>query len=129
MLEMTPDLLFETTQAYIDDDVCCAATSFLKCFLECLRDEFWESDGIEGGYALYRGHCLPPVLYGLGSGSSKLRTNINTYALPFHLGWAKWGGEQTTIYRACLLGHGSESRTENCYSSFIAEGISVTCFG
>ncbi|XP_027924170.1 thyroid adenoma-associated protein homolog [Vigna unguiculata] len=82
MLEMTPDLLFETAQAYIDDDVCCAATSFLKCFLECLRDEFWESDGIEGGYALYRGHCLPPVLYGLGSGSSKLRTNINTYALP-----------------------------------------------
>ncbi|CAJ1946965.1 unnamed protein product [Sphenostylis stenocarpa] len=82
MLDMTPDLLFETTQAYVDDDVCCAATSFLKCFLECLRDEFWESDGIEGGYALYRGHCLPPVLYGLGSGFSKLRTNLNTYALP-----------------------------------------------
>lgn len=82
MLEMTPDLLFETTQAYVDDDVCCAVTSFLKCFLECLRDEFWESDGIEGGYALYRGHCIPPVLYGLGSGLSKLRTNLNTYALP-----------------------------------------------
>ncbi|TKY50274.1 Thyroid adenoma-associated protein-like [Spatholobus suberectus] len=82
MLDMSPDLLFETMQAYVDDDVCCAATSFLKCFLECLRDEFWESDGIEGGYALYRGHCLPPVLYGLASGFSKLRTNLNTYALP-----------------------------------------------
>ncbi|RDX62283.1 Thyroid adenoma-associated protein-like protein, partial [Mucuna pruriens] len=82
MLDMSPDLLFETMQAYVDDDVCCAATTFLKCFLECLRDEFWESDGIERGYALYRGHCLPPVLYGLASGFSKLRTNLNTYALP-----------------------------------------------
>ncbi|KAF7802969.1 thyroid adenoma-associated protein-like protein [Senna tora] len=82
MLNMSPDLLYETTQAYIDDDVCCAATSFLKCFLEYLRDEFWASDGIEGGYAMYRGHCLPPILYGLASGMSKLRSNLNTYALP-----------------------------------------------
>ncbi|KAL2335520.1 hypothetical protein Fmac_016733 [Flemingia macrophylla] len=82
MLDMCPDLLFETMQAYVDDDVCCAATSFLKCFLECLRDELWEAEGIEGGYVLYRGHCLPPILYGLGSGFSKLRTNLNTYALP-----------------------------------------------
>ncbi|XP_061346165.1 uncharacterized protein LOC133291855 [Gastrolobium bilobum] len=82
MLEMNPNLIFEAIQAYVDDDVCCAATSFLKCFLEYLRDECWETDGIEGGYALYRGHCLPPILYGLASGFSKLRTNINTYALP-----------------------------------------------
>lgn len=82
MLDMSPDLLFETIQAYVDDDVCCAATSFLKCFLEYLRDECWETDGIEGGYALYRGYCLPPVLSGLASGFSKLRTNLNTYALP-----------------------------------------------
>lgn len=82
MLDMSPDLLFETTQAYIDDDVCCAATSFLKCFLECLRDECWSSEGIENGYAAYRGHCLPPILCGLASGVSKLRSNLNTYALP-----------------------------------------------
>lgn len=82
MINLSPDLLYETIQAYIDDDVCCAATSFLKCFLEYLRDEFWGTDGIEGGYALYRGHCLPPLLYGLASGVSKLRTNLNTYALP-----------------------------------------------
>ncbi|XP_038903869.1 thyroid adenoma-associated protein homolog [Benincasa hispida] len=82
LLDMSPSLLLETVQAYIDDDVCCAATSFLKCFLEHLRDECWSSDGIEGGYALYRGHCLPPVLHGLGSGISKLRSNLNTYALP-----------------------------------------------
>ncbi|XP_027358438.1 thyroid adenoma-associated protein homolog [Abrus precatorius] len=82
MLDMRPDLLFETIQAYVDDDVCCAATSFLKCFLEYLRDECWETDGIEGGYSLYRRHCLPPILYGLASGFSKLRTNLNTYALP-----------------------------------------------
>lgn len=82
MLDMSSDLLFETVQAYIDDDVCTAATSFLKCFLECLRDECWSSDGVERGYAVYRGHCLPPFLSGLASGVSKLRSNLNTYALP-----------------------------------------------
>ncbi|KAK7266370.1 hypothetical protein RIF29_19014 [Crotalaria pallida] len=82
ILSMSPNLLFEIIQAYVDDDVCCAATSFLKCFLEYLRDEYWETDGIEGGYALYRGQCLPPVLYGLASGFSKLRSNLNTYTLP-----------------------------------------------
>ncbi|KAL5739037.1 hypothetical protein ACOSQ2_028217 [Xanthoceras sorbifolium] len=82
MLDMSPYLLFETVQAYIDDDVCCAVTSFLKCFLEYLRDECWSSDGVERGYAAYRGHCLPPFLSGLASGVSKLRSNLNTYALP-----------------------------------------------
>lgn len=82
LLDMSPDLLFETVQAYNDDDVCCATTSFLKCFLEYLRDESWNSDGIDKGYAIYRGHCLPPFLYGLASGVSKLRSNLNTYALP-----------------------------------------------
>lgn len=82
MLDMCPDLLFETIHAYVDDDVCCAATSFLKCFLEYLRDECWETDGIEGGYALYRGYCLPPIMHGLASGFSKHCTNLNTYAVP-----------------------------------------------
>ncbi|CAK9162900.1 unnamed protein product [Ilex paraguariensis] len=82
ILNMSPDLLFETTQAYIDDDVCCAVTTFLKCFLECLRDECWNSDGIQIGYTKYRSHCLPPFSYGLASGVSKLRSNLNTYALP-----------------------------------------------
>lgn len=82
MLDMNLDLLFETIQAYIDDDVCCAATSFLKCFVEYLRDECWSSEGIENGYAAFRGHCLPPFMYGLASGISKLRSNLNTYALP-----------------------------------------------
>ncbi|XP_030499307.2 uncharacterized protein LOC115714695 isoform X1 [Cannabis sativa] len=82
LLDMNSHLLFETIHAYIDDDVCCAATSLLRCFLECLRDECWNSEGIENGYALYRGHCLPPLLYGLASGVSKLRSNLNTYVLP-----------------------------------------------
>ncbi|CDP02224.1 unnamed protein product [Coffea canephora] len=85
ILAMSPDLLFETTKAYVDDDVCCAATTFLKCFLECLRKECWTSDGIENGYAKYRGDCLPPFLYGLASGVAKLRSNVNTYALPIVL--------------------------------------------
>ncbi|XP_060188137.1 uncharacterized protein LOC132617203 isoform X1 [Lycium barbarum] len=82
LLSMSPDLLFETIKAYIDDDVCGASTTFLKCFLECLRDEYWSSDGIENGYSKYRGCCLPPLLSGLASGHSKLRSNLNTYALP-----------------------------------------------
>ncbi|KAL2507658.1 Cell cycle-associated protein [Forsythia ovata] len=44
LLDMNPNLLFETAKAYVDDDVCCAATTFLKCFLECLRDEYWSSN-------------------------------------------------------------------------------------
>ncbi|RAL47152.1 hypothetical protein DM860_014046 [Cuscuta australis] len=82
ILDMSPDLLFDTTMAYVDDDVCCAATTFLKCFLECLRDEYWSSDGVAGGYVKYRTQCLPPILSGLSSGLAKLRSNLNTYALP-----------------------------------------------
>ncbi|KAL3844653.1 hypothetical protein ACJIZ3_002056 [Penstemon smallii] len=82
ILEMNPDLLFESTKAYIDDDVCCAVTTFLKCFLERLRDECWSSDGADSGFTRYRGHCLQPFLLGLASGLSKLRSNLNTYALP-----------------------------------------------
>nr|BCQ84886.1 thyroid adenoma associated protein [Symplocarpus renifolius] len=86
LLDMNPNLLFETANAYVDDDVCCAVTTFLKCFLECLRDECWSSDGIEQGYATFRGLCLPPIMQGLISGHSKLRSNLNTYALPVVLG-------------------------------------------
>lgn len=82
ILAMNPRLLFETAHAYIDDDVCCASSSFLKCFLEHLRDECWSTDGVERGYEIYRGHCLPPVLSGLASGVPKLRSNLNTYAVP-----------------------------------------------
>ncbi|GAB2212497.1 hypothetical protein Drorol1_Dr00020468 [Drosera rotundifolia] len=85
ILAMRPQVLFETVQAYIDDDVCCVATSFLKCFLEHLRDECWSSDGVNEGYRIYRTHCLPPVLLGLSSGVPKLRSNLNTYALPILL--------------------------------------------
>ncbi|KAI3665884.1 hypothetical protein L6452_44519 [Arctium lappa] len=82
ILDMSPDMMFETAWAYVDDDVCCAATAFLKCFLECLRDEFWSSDGVESGYTNYRKVCLPPFMHGLASGNSKLRSNLNTYAFP-----------------------------------------------
>ncbi|KAK8951127.1 hypothetical protein KSP39_PZI003019 [Platanthera zijinensis] len=82
LMELNPDLLSETFHAYIEDDVCCAVTLFLKCFLECLRDACWSHDGIEKGYKTFRRYCLPPLLCGLVSGNSKLRTNLNAYALP-----------------------------------------------
>ncbi|XP_015696211.1 thyroid adenoma-associated protein homolog [Oryza brachyantha] len=82
LLRLKSNLLLETAYAYIDDDVCCAATSFLKCFLETLRDECWKDDGVQKGYDAFRFLCLPPLLQGLVSGNSKLRSNVNTYALP-----------------------------------------------
>lgn len=82
ILKMCDDLLFQTIHAYSDDDVCCAATLFLKCFLECFRDECWSNEGIEEGYITLRRQCLPPFLFGLANGVPKLRTNLNTYALP-----------------------------------------------
>ncbi|XP_058096528.1 uncharacterized protein LOC131242120 [Magnolia sinica] len=85
VLDMRPNLLLETMHAYIDDDICCSTTSFLKCFLECLRDECWSSNGIEKGYIVFRELCLAPILHGLVSGLPKLRSNLNTYALPVML--------------------------------------------
>ncbi|CAM0911141.1 unnamed protein product [Alopecurus aequalis] len=82
LLSLKSNLLLETVYAYIDDDVCCATTSFLKCFLENLRDECWSSDGVDQGYDAFRALCLPPLMRGLVSGNSKLRSNLNTYALP-----------------------------------------------
>ncbi|KAI3983440.1 hypothetical protein MKX01_038860 [Papaver californicum] len=81
ILDINPNILLETAYTYIDDDVCCAVTSFLKCFLEYLRDECWSSDGIQKGYTIFIEHCLPPILHGLVSGVSKLRSNLNTYAV------------------------------------------------
>ncbi|XP_078439544.1 thyroid adenoma-associated-like protein [Wolffia australiana] len=85
LLELNPLLLFDTINAYEDDDVCCAATSFLKCFLESLRDECWIRHGVEEGYSVYRGLSLPPIMQGLLGGLSKLRSNLTTYALPIVL--------------------------------------------
>jgi hypothetical protein len=82
LLRLKPNLLSETAYAYIDDDVCCAATTFLKSFLETLRDECWNDDGVDQGYDAFRVLCLPPLMRGLVSGNSKLRSNLNTYALP-----------------------------------------------
>ncbi|KAK3121115.1 hypothetical protein QOZ80_8BG0646320 [Eleusine coracana subsp. coracana] len=82
ILRLKPSLLSETAYAYMDDDVCCAATTFLKCLLETLRDECWSDDGVEQGYDAFRVLCLPPLMRGLVSGNSKLRSNLNTYAVP-----------------------------------------------
>ncbi|KAF8747262.1 hypothetical protein HU200_013252 [Digitaria exilis] len=82
LLRLKPNLLSETAYAYIDDDVCCAATTFLKSFLESLRDECWNDHGVDQGYDAFRVLSLPPLMRGLVSGNSKLRSNLNTYALP-----------------------------------------------
>ncbi|XVE68126.1 hypothetical protein DITRI_Ditri09bG0044500 [Diplodiscus trichospermus] len=67
MLDMSPDLLFEVVQTYTDDDVCCAAMSFLKCFLEHLPDEIGVVMVLKEGIRFIE---------------DILRSNLNTYALP-----------------------------------------------
>ncbi|KAG0575047.1 hypothetical protein KC19_VG313400 [Ceratodon purpureus] len=83
LLSMKPNLLFDTFHAQSDDDVCCSASSFLKTFLERLKEDCWSSTGevMEGDVA-FRRLWIPPLLTVLLSGNSRLRTNLNTYALP-----------------------------------------------
>lgn len=83
MLSMNPNLLFDTFHAQSDDDVCCAASSFLKTFLERLKADCWSSfGGVMEGDVAFRRLWIPPLLTVLLSGNSRLRTNLNTYALP-----------------------------------------------
>ena len=83
LMSMSPNLLFDTFHAQSDDDVCCSASTFLKTFLERLREDCWSSQGgvIEGDRA-FRHMWIPPLLSVLLSGNSRLRSNLNTYALP-----------------------------------------------
>lgn len=83
MLSMNPNLLFDTFHAQSDDDVCCSASSFLKTFLERLKADCWSSfGGVMEGDVAFRRLWIPPLLTVLLSGNSRLRTNLNTYALP-----------------------------------------------
>ncbi|KAJ3677358.1 hypothetical protein LUZ60_003082 [Juncus effusus] len=81
ILNLNSNLILETVYSYRDDDVCCAVTSFLKTFLETLRDECWAEFGIEKGYNEFRVLALKPLMQGLVSGQTKLRTNLSTYAI------------------------------------------------
>lgn len=83
LLSMNPNLLFDTFHAQSDDDVCCSASSFLKTFLERLKEDCWSSfGGVNEGCLAFRRLWIPPLLTVLLSGNSRLRTNLNTYALP-----------------------------------------------
>ncbi|MCO5564739.1 hypothetical protein L7F22_018407 [Adiantum nelumboides] len=83
LLSISPNLLFESINAMVDDDVCCSVGTFLKFFLERLREDCWSSEGgVMEGIAAFRRLSLPPIIAGMVSGNSKLRVNINTYALP-----------------------------------------------
>ena len=77
-----PSLLFESINAMVDDDICCSACTFLKAFFERLREDCWSSEGVMEGNVTFRRLSLPPIISGIVSGNSKLRTNLNTYALP-----------------------------------------------
>lgn len=85
LLEISPSLLYETIFALADDDVCCSASCFLKSFLERLREEYWTSEGVTQGSLTFRRLWVPPILSGLASGNSKLRSNLSIYALPVAL--------------------------------------------
>ena len=83
LLSMKPNLLFDTFHAQSDDDVCCSASSFLKTFLERLKEDCWSSfGGVMEGDVAFRRLWIPPLLTVLLSGNSRLRTNLNTYAIP-----------------------------------------------
>ncbi|MCO5604496.1 hypothetical protein L7F22_058663 [Adiantum nelumboides] len=82
LLSISPNLLFESINAMVDDDVCCSVGTFLRFFLERLREDCWSSEGVMEGIAAFRRLSLPPILAGMVSGNSKLRVNIITYALP-----------------------------------------------
>ncbi|KAL3696959.1 hypothetical protein R1sor_011035 [Riccia sorocarpa] len=85
LLALKPDLLFQTIHALSDDDVCCAASTFYKSFLDRLREDCWISEGVTEGTIAARRLWIPAVLSGLLSGDSRLRTNLTTYALPVAL--------------------------------------------
>jgi hypothetical protein len=83
LLQMSPNLLLNTFHAQSDDDVCCAASTFLKIFLERLKTDCWSSaGGIAEGDSVFRQLWIPPLLLVLLSGDPRLRSNLNTYALP-----------------------------------------------
>ena len=83
LLSMNPNLLFDTFLAQSDDDVCCSASSFLKTFLERLKEDCWSSQGgVMEGELAFRRLWIPPLLSVLLSGNARLRSNLNTYALP-----------------------------------------------
>ncbi|XP_024527150.1 thyroid adenoma-associated protein homolog [Selaginella moellendorffii] len=81
LLEMCPGLLFQTIHAMSDDGVCCAASSFLKLFLERLRDECWNNEGVTQGSIRFRQLWVPPMVAGVVAGNPRLRINLHTYAL------------------------------------------------
>ncbi|KAG6541059.1 hypothetical protein Mapa_017546 [Marchantia paleacea] len=85
LLAIKPDLLFQTIHAFSDDDVCCAAGTFYKSFLERLREDCWSSDGVMEGTVAARRLWIPPLFSGLLAGDSRLRNNLTTYALPVAL--------------------------------------------
>lgn len=85
LLNMSPNLLFESVNAMVDDDLCCSASAFLKAFFERLREDCWSSEGVMEGNIAFRRLCLPPIIAGIVSGNCRLRVNINTYALPVAL--------------------------------------------
>lgn len=83
---MRDHLLFETVQAYLDDDACCAATSFLKFPLECLQEYCWSSEGgVEDSYRAFKWIWILLILAGLVSSFAKIQSNLNTYAFPVAL--------------------------------------------
>lgn len=82
MLQMSPELLFQTIDAFSDDDVCSSASTFLKTFLERLKEDFWSAEGVNEGTTVARRFWIPPLLSGLLTGDARLRNNLTTYALP-----------------------------------------------
>ncbi|CAM6124686.1 unnamed protein product [Calypogeia fissa] len=120
MLLMSPDLLFHTIDAFSDDDVCSSASTFLKTFLERLKEDCWSAEGVNEGNKVARRYWIPPLLSGLLTGDGRLRNNLTTYALPVAM---QIDCDSLSLVLAYILdGHGKDGGTTSSLSWEELEG-------
>eukprot|EP00850_Spirogloea_muscicola_P002017 SM000007S20977 [mRNA] locus=s7:1355748:1369992:+ [translate_table: standard] len=90
LLDNYPGLLFQTVYAMEDEGVMCAASAFLKVFLEKMRQECWapkvgQASPFVHGDVRWRRLWMPPMLGAMLLGDSKLRSAVTTYGLAIAL--------------------------------------------
>eukprot|EP00850_Spirogloea_muscicola_P002969 SM000011S19147 [mRNA] locus=s11:1099628:1113160:- [translate_table: standard] len=85
LLDKYPGLLFQTVYAMEDEGVMCAASAFLKIFLEKLQQAGPQERGKLAPSCMETRLWMPPMLGAMLSGDPKLRSAITTYGLAIAL--------------------------------------------